>query len=234
MKYIIYFLLFFTSVKAQKLDVFFKKTNSFLNKNVNENGKVDYEYLKINNESLLSILDLVKEIDLEKENLNTKKAFWINVYNLQVIRLVAENNKINSVLTIPNFFSEKKFIIAKKEITLDIIEHDMLRKEKYDPRYHFVLYSASKGGAKLSNNAYLPENLHEQLEKQTKEKINSEGFFSIDLENNTLYLNQFFEWYAKDFKLLFSDITDFLNLYSNVKIKKGFQIKYYDFDWDLN
>lgn len=233
MKYFIFFLFFFSSIKAQQLDFFFDETNLFLNKFVSSNGEVNYKLIDKNKKSLAYLFSLVKDIDIEKENANTQKAFWINMYNLIVIRQVIENYGINNVMTIPNFFTEKKYIVAKKDLTLDDIEHTILRANKYDPRYHFVLYSASRGGAKLLNKAYIPDKLQEQMEKQTKEKINSQGFYEIDYENNTLYLNQIFEWYEKDFKLVFSNIIDFLNIYSNVKIKKDYTIKYYDFDWEL-
>ena len=233
MKYIICLLLLSSIVKAKNLELFFNKTDVFLRQHVNENGEVNYESINKDKKPLAYLFFLVKDIDIEKKDSNTQKAFWINMYNLIVIRQVIENYGINNVISIPNFFNEKKYSVAKQEQSLDYIEHTILRSREYDPRYHFVLFSASKGGAKLLNNAYMPDKLHDQMEYQTKERINSENFYEIDNVNNIMYLSQIFEWYEKDFKLVFTNIIDFLNIYSKVKIKKGYTIKYYDFNWEL-
>jgi hypothetical protein len=231
------FLILFLStfnLNAQTLNLSFEQSDEFFKKNVSKDGLLDYKSLKKSPGKLFYILDQASKLNVENIDAINSKTFCINVYNLQVIRFVIENYKIDPVQSILNFFSAKKFIVGNIEVTLDKIQHEILREKKINPGFHFVLSSAAIGGAKLLNNAYLPNKINIQIENQIKERINYTNFYIINREEKIIYLNQIFEWYKKEFDLLFPNIIDFLNLFSNEKIKKEYTIKYYEFDWALN
>lgn len=228
------FLSFSIIAESQTTELFFEQTNEFLQKNVTIEGKVDYRTLKKSPGELIYILDNVAKLDTKFKDKNLAKAFWINIYNLEIIRGVVANYPLKSVNDIPNFFSEASFIIGNQELTLNDIENVILRDLFFDPAVHFALSSASNGGSPLLNTAYLPEIVGEQIKQQAKTIINSKDYFQLNKEAKTVELPKIFEWYKKDFAINYFNEIDFINLFLDKKIDNKLIIKTYNFDWSLN
>ena len=101
-----------------------------------------------------------------------------------------------------------------------------------EPRIHFAINCASMSCPKLLNEAYTAGKINEQLDRATKEFINSD---KNDISANSPKVSSLFDWYKKDF------ITDktptiaaYINQYSKTKINSGATISYKEYDWNLN
>ncbi|CCG53636.1 Protein of unknown function precursor [Flavobacterium indicum GPTSA100-9 = DSM 17447] len=236
-KTIILFTFLFSSFisNSQTIDAFFEQTNEFFKKYVSEDGKIDYKTIKKSPGELIYILDNASKLKvLAMDNKNVAKAFWINAYNLLVIKSAIDNYPTKSVNDIPGFFNENIHRIATQQLTLDDIENVILREIFFEPGIHFVLSSASNGGSPFIKGAYLPSNVDELIKKQAIFLINKDQYVRVNKNTKTIELSKIFDWYKKDFVTNYFDEIDFLNLFLNKKIDKGFTIKYYDFDWTLN
>lgn len=220
--------------KAQTTELFFEQASIFLKKNVTPQGKVDYFSIKKSPGELVYILTNIEKIDTKFSDNKVAKAFWINVYNLRVIKSVVDRFPIESVEKIPGFFNAESFVVGNQELTLDDIEHVILRDLFFDPAIHFVLTSASVGGGPLLNAAYLPATVEEQIKARATFMLNSRNYFIVDKENNTIQLPKIFEWYKKDFAVNYFNEIDFINLFLEKKIDNKLKITYYDFNWALN
>ena len=220
--------------KAQTIDLFFEQTNEFLIKNVTPDGKVDYTKLKKSPGELLYILNNIEHLKTTFIDKNVSKAFWINVYNLEVIKGVLDNYPVKSVNLIEGFFKENNFMVANQELTLDDVENTILRELFVDPGIHFVLSSAANGGAPLLNAAYLPDTVSEQLKDRAKLFMNNKSFMKIDKTTRTVELPKIFEWYKKDFVTIYFNEIDFINIFLDKKVDNKYAVKTYDFDWSLN
>ena len=220
--------------KAQTTELFFEQATEFLKKNVEADGKVDYFKIKKSPGELVYILDNIKEIDTKFSDKKVAKAFWINVYNLHVIKSVVDKFPIASVETIPGFFTATTFVVGKQELTLDDIENVILRDLFFDPAIHFTLSSAANGGAPLLNTAYLPATIDEQIKSRAALIINSKNYFFINKETKIIELPKIFEWYKKDFAVNYFNEIDFINLFLEKKIDNKLTVQTYDFDWSLN
>ena len=184
---------------SQNVDSFFTKTNSFLNKNVVE-GKVAYNTIFKSQDELNEILVLAKSISLTKNDKLRYQAFWINAYNLLVIKGIIDNYPTNSPLDIAGFFDKTKYNIGSENITLNDIENEILRSEFKDPRFHFVLVCGAIGCPPLISEAYLPKSLNNQMDKQTSIAFNGD-FLKINNKRKRVEVSEIMKWYKEDFTL---------------------------------
>ena len=230
---LVFFLTFSTLFHAQTESSFFTKTDAFLNKYV-KNGKVTYEAIKKNSDELTEILKIAADISIDDESVATQKAFWINAYNLNVIKGVLNKFPIKSPLDISGFFDKITYQVANKKLTLNDIESKMIRSKYKDPRFHFALVCGALGCPPIINKAYLPATVEAQLTNQTRIAINNSSFIKVNDDAKSVALSQIFEWYKDDFVSKGVTYIDFLNKYKADKIPDNYKTSYYTYDWALN
>ena len=232
------FLLFslasFTSASSQNISDFFNKTDAFLKENVIERN-VAYKKIKESPAQLNELLTLASTFEVQKTNPNQYRAFWINVYNLTVIQSVVAEYPIKSPLDISGFFDKNTHEISGKKVTLNDIENKILRAQfDNDPRFHFVLVCAGLGCPPIINEAYLPDTLEKQLNKQTKLALNNVDFIKVNTKKKKVQFSQIFEWYTLDFTVGDKSLIDFVNGYRTEPIPQKYKSSYYAYDWTLN
>ncbi|GAB4293593.1 MAG: DUF547 domain-containing protein [Ignavibacteriaceae bacterium] len=238
----------FISLKAQNYTPY----SSLLSDYVRE-GKVDYENLCADDllgKSINSLRNLNKEL---LKNQDDSLAFWINIYNAYTLKIVCDNYPVESIVDIGwggliighvlgTSVWDKKFVKTESGLlSLNDIEHDIIRKKFNDPRIHFALVCASESCPPLLNEAYNGENLNIQLHKQALKFLNDSTRNRFDLKNRKALLSSIFDWYRDDFAndeeglLLF--IAEYLpdEIKSDILTNSGkWSIKYLNYDWSLN
>ncbi len=229
------FFLFFTvcndSAIAQAPSSFFNEADAFFGTYV-ANGKVDYSALAQNSESLDRLLAIAKTTSVSTQDPKSYQAFWINAYNLAVIKGVLEAYPIESPLDVSGFFDTKKFELAGSSVTLNDIENKKLRAKFNEPRFHFVLVCGAIGCPPLISEAYTPSALETQLQRQTVQALNDPKF--IRLKGSQVELSEIFKWYKEDFVTARENEIDFLNSFRREKLSAELTIAYYPYDWRLN
>lgn len=223
--------LFFHQGFSQASDQFFDEADAFFDTYVSD-GKVDYTAIHSSPEALKSVLDKAKSIRITPSEANTYQAFWINAYNLSVIKGIIDNYPIKSPLDKKGFFDEVTYDLGGTSITLNDIENKKLRAIFGDPRFHFVLVCGAKGCPPLISKAYKPAGLEALLEQQTIKALNDSSF--IRVSNNEVSLSEIFKWYKEDFVKEGKTEIDFLNTYRKEKVSKSASVTYYSYDWRLN
>ncbi len=220
-------------VRAQSLDDgFFTRVDSFLKKHVKEN-RVVYSTIN-NNPEFNSLIDEVANASLSEKDPKTKQAFFINAYNLLVLKGVVDVYPIASVLDVNGFFDTKKYLVAGEKMTLNDLEKKQLLRAYQDPRFHFVLVCGALGCPPITDFAYTPENLEPQLEKQTKLALNNPEFIRVDQSKQEAKLSEIFKWYAADFGGSKAKTLDYINQYRETPIPANYKIGFYPYDWSLN
>lgn len=202
---------------------------------------VDYDGFKKEEALLDQYLEMLSNTDVDSLSKNGRFAFYINAYNAFTIKLIlTEYPGINSIKDIGGLFSSPwklKFVpLGGKKITLDDIEHGILRPTYKDARVHFAVNCASKGCPPLRNEAFEESRLDSQLDDQTRKFINTPGKMLI--KGKTVYISKIFKWFKEDFNeqpvefiKKFADSglqTELKNMDGNIKVK------YLDYDWSLN
>lgn len=221
----------FTKMMAEKIDgSFFESADKFFKTHVVNNG---VDYAKATKSSTLkTLIDQIANADISHLDTKQMQAFFINAYNLNVINQIVKQYPLASVSENRGFFTKDKIVVARKETTLNDLEKEELLKKYGDPRYHFVLVCGANGCPPITNFAYTPEQLEEQLEQQTSLALNDKDF--IQYSNGDLKISEIFKWYTSDFGGNGRSVLNYINSYRKGQIPDGTKIKYYNYDWSIN
>jgi hypothetical protein len=125
----------------------------------------------------------------------------------------------------------KFFKIAGVDMSLDEVEHSILRKEFDEPRIHFAINCASVSCPPLLNEAFVASNLENQLTRVATTFINDPSRNKISRQS--AQLSSIFSWFKGDFTKK-GTLIEFLNRYSKVKISPNARISFLDYNWNLN
>ncbi len=204
-------------------------------------SRVNYDGFKNDEARLDNYLAVLSSMDVDALSRNNRFAFYINAYNAFTIKLILTKYPgINSIKEIGSFFSNpwsKKFIpLNGRTVSLDHIEHDILRPVFKDTRIHFAINCASKSCPPLLNRPYEGDILDAQLDAQARAFINDRK--NIFLKDNTLFVSKIFQWFKDDFE---DKPLLFIRQYASDEFLKeldstGQEIKftYKNYDWTLN
>ena len=86
-----------------------------------------------------------------------------------------------------------------KKITLNELEHGIIRKQYHDPRVHMALVCAAKGCPILRSEAYTAEKLDGQLDDQSRRYLATPAGLVVDRKKGVASISAIFKWYGKDF-----------------------------------
>lgn len=176
-----------------------------------ENGKVEYAKWTKKPEALRSYLESLAALsqqDYDQLQPEEQKALWINAYNAITIKLVLDHYPIqgtskdfpaNSFRQIPDAWEKIQFKVAGRAVTLDEIEHTILRRDFHDPRTHFIIVCAAKGSPQILNHALCGKNLEPELEKAKADFLSDPRNISFDEHTGVLSVSKIFEWFPLDF-----------------------------------
>lgn len=231
MRQIFFTALLFSTIFTFGQSTFFDKADLFFQTYV-EGGLVKYEQLKNDPIRLNELVEMIENYDLSDRTTEERKAFFINTYNILVIKQVLDFYPVESSMKIPGFFDMVGFKVAGDVMTLDWIEDDILFAEHYDARLHFVLVSGSVGCPPLAEYAYLPEDLDGQIEARTQEILDINWY--VRIYKDRVLLSKVFDWYKEDFLAEASDYIDYINKFRLIKIPTSIAVEIYEYDWSLN
>lgn len=211
-----------------------------LNECVDAQGWVDYAGLQRKDSVLNSYLGHLSRAHPNAKNWNQdeEKAYWINAYNAFTLRLILDHYPTESIKDIKsgipfvNSVWDIRFIeIEGQSYTLNDIEHRILRPNFKDPRIHFAINCASVSCPALRREAYEATLLKSQLEEQARLFINDP--LRNQIESGSVKISKIFKWFGGDFTRE-TDLTTFINQYSQIKIPRETSVDYLPYDWRLN
>lgn len=157
-------------------------------------------------------------------------AYYINLYNAATVRLILKHYPVESIRDIKQPWARKWIRVGEKELSLNQIEHKILRKMN-EPRIHFAINCASTSCPKLLAVPFEAQSLEEQLEEVSREFINDTDKNIIT--GDKIALSPLFKWYKNDFTAD-GDLLDFISHYTNQSIPAGTKASYLKYDWSLN
>ncbi|MEL6489118.1 MAG: DUF547 domain-containing protein [Cyanobacteria bacterium J06621_3] len=210
-----------------------------------KNAQVDYAGWK---KESLPLLDqwllTTQSVSLDSLDSAPGIAFLLNLYNALTIRQVLQKYPIESirptVLGVPNmisflqFFKQSVHTLNGQSLSLDNIEHDILRARYDESRIHFALVCASQGCPGLRSHAYRPDKLNAQLAEDAKTFITNPNKVRYEPTSQTLYCSKIFKWYAEDFLAKADSVVSYIQPYLNVPLPETVRIEYLSYSWQLN
>ncbi len=238
-----------------------------LKSNVTDSGMVNYKALKAESRALDDFAASIGDLDSstygewsEKE----KIAFLMNTYNALTLEAILTHYPIkpsltasilypkNSIRQISGVWDRLDFLAMNRKVTLDGIEHQILRKHFNEPRIHLALVCAAMGCPPLRNEPYTADKLDSQLDDQAERFISNASKFRIDRAKARVHLSSIFKWYGDDFirsygtdekfaghnkaeRAVLNYISKYLNDSDRDYLASGkYEIEYLNYDWSLN
>ncbi len=221
-----------TSAQIQNLQNYFREADNFLAVHV-KNGNVDYKNIQANKTRLDELVNFIAKKQAFNST-NEEKAFYLNSYNLTVIKAIINAYPTKGPMDIPGLFDKKKYTVNGNSITLNGIENDIVRKKYNDARIHFALVCGAKSCPPLPSYAFTPTKLEQQLEQLAKQSIQNPTFTKIDAKKNKASISMLFEWYKDDFIKANGSIKGYLNSYLKVPLAANTVVENYTYNWALN
>ena len=210
---------------------FHKPFNDLLTTHVTNDGRVSYTGFKQHWGTLRAyIATLGEHLPTASWTTEDKLAYWMNAYNAMTIDLILRHQPLESIKDIKNPWDQRFWKLGDKYYNLDEIEHKILRKMD-EPRIHFGINCASFSCPPLLNEAFVADNVNDQLDTVARKFINDSTRNTITPER--LEISEIFNWFSKDFKKNGS-LIDYINLYSDTQVVPNAKVRFKDYDWSLN
>ena len=194
--------------------------------------------------ALKTYLAVLQTVNVTGLAANEQRAFWINLYNALTIDVVLDRYPVKTIKDISlggGFFAfgpwKKALVTVEgKALSLDNIEHDILRKVWHDPRVHYAVNCASMSCPNLMGKAFTGASLDKMLTQGARDYvIHPRG---VKVDRGKVYLSQIFDWYRKDFGTSDAEVLGHIAGYAAPALKAQLQgvtrIAGYDYDWSLN
>jgi hypothetical protein len=176
---------------------------------------------------------------------NEQIAYWINAYNAFTIRLILDHYPLKSIKDIGPAkqtnrvntpWARKFFTIGGTAMSLDSIEHGILRKNYADfpgwPRIHFSLVCAARSCPRLRREAYTAQKLDTQLDDQGRDFLAT--LTKNNVTNGSAQLSKLFLWYKADWEVNGQSVRVWVNRYAATKLAADALVSFLDYDWTLN
>ncbi len=203
---------------------------------------VNYKSIKGHHAELTTYLNQLQSLKRKEFKTFTKDqklAFWINAYNAYKLEVIVKNYPLKSIKDLGGAFGgffgtspwDKKFIpMFGKTITLNDIEHKIIRKKFKEPRIHFAVNCASIGCPSILSEAFVAAKLDAQLNIAAANFLDNKDKNFV--KGNTLKLSKIFKWYGDDFEDKYGSFKKFI--LKHYSLSGDFSVDYLDYDWNLN
>lgn len=187
----------------------------------------------------------LQAVDIDRHNRAEQMAYWINLYNALTVRLVLRHYPVDSIRDIdisPGLFADgpwgkKIATVAGEQLSLDDIEHRILRPIWRDPRIHYAVTCAAVGCPDLRAEAYRGEGLDAMLDEQARDYVNDVRGFEVK-EHGGLVVSNIYLWFREDFGGDDEGVLRHLRAYASAE--RAARIEGYGrifdgaYDWSLN
>lgn len=199
---------------------------------------------KADQQTLEAYLTKLQNIKITSQNREEQKSYWINLYNALTVKVILDHYPVKSITDIdisPGFFSNgpwdaKLLQIEGEKVSLNDIEHRILRPIFKDNRLHYALNCASLGCPNLMPEAFTVANTEQLLESGAKEYINSPR--GAELIKGKLQVSSIYKWFQADFGDSEQGVLQHLKKYADTALSdilKTYEKSLrYDYDWNLN
>lgn len=174
-------------------------------------------------------------------------AHWINLYNAVTLQIILENYPVRSIRDIRSQTLDPRGLLGPwrtprvtvegRRLTLDQIEHSILRPEFNEPRIHYAINCASIGCPNLAARAWRADTMDADLTAAARAYINHPRGVSIDRQGR-VRVSTIYRWFEADFGGNAAGVLSHLRRYASpdlqARLARATTIANYEYDWALN
>ncbi len=209
---------------------------SYVSRGADGVNRVNYAAAKAAQGTLKSYIAALAATDPTTLTRDAAMAYWINLYNAKTVDVILDNYPVQSIRDIGGgFFSrgpwdEKVVTVSGRALSLNDIEHGILRPIWRDARIHYAVNCASIGCPNLRTTAFTAATLGSDLDQAARDYVSHPR--GAEMTANGLVVSSIFEWYKADFGGTDAGVIAHLAQYGG---PSGASSIYDDrYDWSLN
>lgn len=204
---------------------------------------VDYQSIKDEaQQDLDGYIAYLTSLDPRKYRRLEQFAYWVNLYNALTVSVILQNYPIESITKISKKtlafgpWDDVVTSISGTEVTLNDIEHRILRANWDDHRIHFAVNCASYGCPNLQDLAFTSDNTQALLSSAAHDFVGHTRGVAVGKEG--LVLSSIFDWYQEDFGTNEAEMLETISVYLQDDQLENFRAQAnnisYQYDWSLN
>lgn len=189
-------------------------------------------------------LDGLQGMDPRAFSRAEQKAYWINFYNALTVKVVTDAYPVDSIrqihegwIPLTGPWGDVHASVAGQELTLDNIEHGILRPIWNDERIHYAVNCAAIGCPNLAAEAYTAANMEDLLNYGAREYVNHARGVDV-VDEDFIVVSSIYDWWALDFGDSEEGVLAHLVKYADdglaAKLEGFAGAVDYEYDWDLN
>ena len=220
--------------------------NFLENYTTTRNGQVYVKYQAVpekKQQALHHAIERLSDKQISHYNRNQQLAYWINLYNMETVYLVLQHYPLESIRDIKaGYFSsgpwdQKLLTVQGTNLTLNDIEHRIIRPLWNDPRIHAAVNCASISCPNLLRKPYQGQKIDQQLNEAFRKFVNSDK--GVKIKGNQVWVSKIFDWYGQDFGDSPEQIKAFISAYlkdaqTEQALKQAATLHYQSYNWQLN
>ncbi len=210
---------------------------------------MDYARLKANDAAALKELRrLLARVEVRSLTPKQQLAYWINLYNVNVVSIVAEHYPVTSIRDVStdpiirlNVFKKEVVPLGDGLVSLNAIENGKIRGGFHDPRIHFAINCAARSCPPIRSEAYDGARVDAQLDDQVRKFAAGPGVrIESRPEKTVVHTTKIIDWFGGDFDRWGGGRIEFLRRYlppEKARLlprRAPVTIEYDDYDWALN
>ena len=210
-------------------------------------GIYRFQYRRVTEADRLALeayLEGLQAVEVSGLSRQEQKAFWINLYNALTVNVVLQHYPVKSIRDIdisPGIFANgpwdaKLARVEGVQLTLNDIEHRILRPIWRDNRVHYGVNCASLGCPNLIPEAFTAANLEAQLEKTARDYVNHPR--GVSFPDRRILVSSIYFWFREDFGDSENGLVEHLQKYlseaNRRKLEKQPRKFSHAYDWSLN
>jgi len=194
--------------------------------------------------ALMAYLHDLQSVKVRELHRAEQKAYWINLYNALTVHVILDHFPVSSIMEVkisPGLFSSgpwgaKLATVEGQQLSLDDIEHRILRPLWKDPRVHYSVNCASLGCPNLMPRALTAEHAEQSLDEAARAYINHPR--GVKVKDGKVVVSSIYIWFQEDFGGNDAGLLNHLRRYAQGVLKGQLEqarsISDHTYDWDIN
>jgi hypothetical protein len=207
-------------------------------------NRVDYQGLTRDRAVLDGYVRQLAGTAIADYNRDEQFAYWVNLYNALTVQVILDHYPVDSIMDIdisPGLFSvgpwgAELVEVDGRPLTLDDIEHRILRPIWQDSRVHYAVNCAALGCPNLRRRAFTGDRLDEMLDAGARDFVNHPRGAAV--RDGRLHTSSIYVWFREDFGGSDSGVIRHLRGHARPELAERLsgltRIADHDYDWGLN
>ena len=237
------------STPVSAADPDYRPWQELLSKHYDPARGMNYKGLKADKAALDRLRQQMAAVDVGSLSRPEQLAYWINLYNISTVNVVAESYPVDSIRDIStdpivrlNVFKKPHVKVKGGTLSLNDVENDKIRAGFKDPRIHFAINCAAESCPPIRPEPFVGSRIDQQLDDQARKFLN--GPHGVRLEEDgpelVLHVTKIMDWFKDDFEQWGGGSVPFLKKHlSPDKVKRigaamNIEMEFDDYSWKLN